>query len=178
MNNIQITLLLIILLSFSHCNSRRESSEIKSINISFLKGSIDNMNPYPCGELAEVKNSIKKDTIISTNNVICIIGNELEKVHKYVSIDSNSICDVRIECKINYKSGDAIRLCLGEFDCIVTENDQIFNSDTLSFFIKKYSGYYNYFSKTDLEYFSEIKIFGIPTDYRDLSNERKLDLID
>ena len=36
------------------------------------------------------------------------------------------------------------------------------------YLIKKYSGYYNYFSKEELSYFEELKQLGIPNDYKDL----------
>jgi hypothetical protein len=45
-------------------------------------------------------------------------------------------------------------------------------NDFLIYLIRKYSGYYNYFSNDDLSYFKELKQFGIPNDYKCLKRER------
>ena len=43
-------------------------------------------------------------------------------------------------------------------------------NDTLVYLIRKYSGYYNYFSKEVLlRFFNEVKQFGIPINHKDLS---------
>ncbi len=43
-------------------------------------------------------------------------------------------------------------------------------NDTLIYLVRKYSGYYNYFSKKILlRFFNELKQFGVPNNYKDLS---------
>ena len=141
-----------------------------SIEILFIKGSINTRIPIGCGAITKTKSSFRKgDTIIVDKQKYLEIVNQI-KILKKLNPDSvNPNCDVRIQCKINYTKGDPVRLCIGEFNCLVKDGNIMEGNDTLVYLIRKYSGYYNYFSRSELSYFHELKKYGVPIDYKDLS---------
>jgi hypothetical protein len=177
MCRIKKTILFIFLFFIStYCFNRVNiNSKLTSVRISYIKGFIERPIPTSCGELALMNSSFIKDTILTDVKELNDIEDQLARLKEQNS-DSLSSCDVRIQCIINQKDGKEIKLCIGNFNCLIKDNIRMLKNDTLIYLIRKYSGYYNYFTRNDLDYFNELKHFGIPENYFDLSMQRNLGL--
>lgn len=164
MNKFQITSLLFFLLClFASCNGiKKNKKNIDSVEIQYFKGYVETNIRVRCGSIKKIKNSFIEDTILieKYNEIVSQVRGL--KILKFDSIN----CDIRMQCKINCENGDSIKLCIGEFNCLIKDGKGMETNDSLIYLIRKYSGYYNYFSKEELTYFPEIKIFGIPQDYK------------
>jgi hypothetical protein len=143
----------------------------ESIKIAYLKGSLETPMAIRCGVIRSYPQSyLKKDTLIIDQEKIKEIKMHLQRS----KVDSlNPICDVRLDCYIIEADGDSLSICIGDFNCMVLNGKPMNANDTLAYLIKKYSGYYNYFSVNGLEYFKEIKLFGIPDDYKCLLRDQE-----
>lgn len=166
MNKFQITSLLFFLLClFASCNGiKKNKKNIDSIEIQYLKGPVETMNSIRCDSLER-----ERDLSLSKNTLLIEKYKEIitqVRALKELKVDNTTSCDVRMQCKINCENGDSIQLCIGESNCLIKNGKAMQNNDSLVYFIRKYSGYYNYFPKVELPYFPEIKIFGIPQDYK------------
>jgi len=154
----------IIISFFISCQGSKNNTLIESIDISYLKGNIETKKPFFCGFITSIKPTFsKKDTILTDPQKYKEILAQLLKLR----IDSTSSnCDVRIECKVNLSNRDSIKICIGSFNCIMKNGRKMINNDTLVYLVRRYSGYYNYFTKENLSFFPEIKLFGIPSNYK------------
>jgi hypothetical protein len=107
-----------------------------------------------------------KDTVVRET----ILINKLEKFVQTLDIKANgnesNNCDIRIQCKLNFANGTTKRLCIGDFNCISIDGKNIGKCDSITYLVKAYSGYYNYFEKWRINDNDEIKQFGIPDDYK------------
>ena len=145
------------------------------IIISFLPGIVETQNAIKCGEIINYKlSSFKIDTIFIDSLIIKDIIHQIENLKTYSNNDSLFPgCDVRIDCRIIDKNNIPTKLCIGQFNCILRDGHLKAKNDTLIYLIRKYSGYYNFISKKDLAfYFDEIKQFGIPSNYKDLTPKK------
>jgi len=171
-----MTRIIILLFTFvlgltTFCNGIKKGNvNTASIEILYIKGSINTRIPIDCGDITKTKSSFRKgDTIIVDKQKYIEIVNQIKTLKELKADRTHPNCDVRIQCKINYTNGDSVKLCIGEFNCLVKDGNIMGKNDTLVYLIRKYSGYYNYFSKRELSYFHELKKFGVPVDYKDLS---------
>lgn len=171
-----MSIFLIVCCSCLSCKSAKEINIKKQyIEVIFFKGFVETTRPIKCGTLIDKPSLNLKDTLISNNEKFVDIVNQVKLLKASIEKNRPSNCDIRLQCKINYGNGDSLKLCIGEFNCII-ENGQIMEkNDTLVYLIRKYSGYYNYFPKQDLNSFDELKQFGIPEDYIDLRRPKNLD---
>ena len=77
-------------------------------------------------------------------------------------INSDIECDARIMIKL-----DTICLSIDNDTCIFNLQGKLIESDMeIIYLIKWKSGYYNHFELDDLKTLPEIKLFGIPDDYK------------
>lgn len=166
----KIFLLLLVLFHFAFCKGiNKDKTNIGSIQIRYYKGTIETTNSIRCGSIMK-EIPLTKDTLLiqGHHKIITQI-----KALKEMKGDNTPNCDIRMQCWVKCENGDSILLCIGEFDCLIKNGKKMKNNDSLIYLIRKYSGYYNYFSKEELKHFSEIKIFGIPQDYKYLLRIRK-----
>jgi len=176
MFKMKIVFFLFLFFTLSTSCFHRDSTNITSIEVSFIKGNVEKPIPISCGALAFMRGGIVKDTVLSGVKELSEIELQLSSM-KEKNMDSTvHSCDVRIHCLVHFKNNKTIKLCIGQFNCIVEDNIRMINNDTLIYLIRKGTGYYNYFSKDDLAYFDELKQFGIPNDYKDLSSTKNLGL--
>ncbi|MCX6221332.1 MAG: hypothetical protein NTZ69_10115 [Bacteroidia bacterium] len=171
MHRINILLLTIVLGITAFCNGIKKGNvNSNSIEILYIKGSINTRTPIECGTITKAKSSYRKgDTLIVDKQKYIEIVNQIKTLKELKADSTLPNCDVRIQCRINYANGDSVKLCIGKFNCLIKDGNIMSKNDILVYLIRKYSGYYNYFSKSELLYFPELNKFGIPVDYRDLS---------
>jgi hypothetical protein len=170
MNKRQFVSFLIVISLIASCNgTKKDKISIKSIEILYLKGTVCTTSSINWGAISSMIPKLINDTFLFDETKLKEMEHQISII-KELKMDSTTSrgCDVRIECKINLKNGKIITLCLSEFNCLIKDDKRIARNDTLIYLIKRYSGYYNYFRKEDLIYFDELKLFGIPNDYRDL----------
>jgi hypothetical protein len=171
-NNFKIILFILVLTLFSFCSDREKNhSKNATIETLYLKGLAETPIAVQCGELP-----ISKYSSLYGNTVLCDEKKYIEilnyvKSLKLLKTDGKfTNCDIRIQCKINLTNGDSIRLCIGLSNCIIRNGQLMEKNDTLIYLIRRYSGYYNYFSKEVLlRFFHEVIQFGVPINYKDLS---------
>jgi hypothetical protein len=150
--------LLICLLFLISCNPDHNKKTTSNIHISYIKGLTETIIPVKCGEIiARPKFDYKVDTILTEGQLIDRIVNQINSLK---AIGGSQDCDVRIDCKINLPT-DTIKLCIGNFDCIIKDGNLMERNDTLLFLIRKHSGYYDYFSQRNLDYFKELDYFSL-----------------
>jgi len=174
---IHVVVSLLSLFLVTHCcrGSKSDSSNIVLIEVSYFKGQIERPEPLPCGGIASIKSNIIKDTVLTDKQELNEIEHQISMIRE-LKVDSTIYsCDVRIQCKLNLKNGKSIKVCIGKFNCLIKDFKRMTQNDTLVYLIKKYSGYYNYFPKEELMYFEELKQFGLPKDYIDLSRKKSID---
>jgi len=149
-------LLLFIIALFISCLRSPKVDSLPRIKISYFKGIIERPIRTICGEISGIPPmEYKVDTLIVDNKLI----EEICKCISHLRVKKNfESCDVRIDCFILQKP-DTIKLCIGEFDCIVKDGVSMERNDTLLYLIRKNSGYYNYFKKDQFKYFEELKYF-------------------
>ena len=169
MNKFKIILLSLILCFTVFCNNnKKDLTTYVSIEILYLKGLVETRGPVSCGAIKKTKSLRKVDTVLVDKQICNDIVTQIKLLKELKTDSFISNCDVRIQCKINYANGDSVNLCIGEFNCIIKDGQRMRKNDTLIYLIRKHSGYYNYFSKEELSYFDELKLFKIPNDYKDL----------
>ena len=160
----KIILFIFPMLFIPGCNSIKKNY-IPSIKVSYLKGTTERIIRVNCGEISRMPTmEYKIDTIISNKNQINDILNQVKRL-KTLDRNIQTPCDVRMDCTINL-SNDSIKICIGEFDCILKDGHLMERNDTLLFIIRENSGYYNFFPKKELIYFEELKLFGEPHNYK------------
>jgi hypothetical protein len=153
-----------IIIFFFSCQGKKDA-QMELISISYLKGEIETKNPFYCGSIFHLRSKhLKKDTILTDLNKYKEVLRQIQRLRADSASSSN--CDVRIECKVILSNKDSIKLCIGNFNCIIKDDQKMIGNDTLVYLIRKYAGYYNYFTKEDLSFFQEIKQFGIPSNYK------------
>jgi len=169
MNTKYIISLLLIIVSFifsSSCKETRQISQFPALKISYLKGNTERIIPVKCGEIINFPAAeFKVDTSIIDKELVNRIINQAKSLNP-LSGNLQTGCDIKIDCTINLTKGDSIKLCIGDFDCILKDGVLMKKNDTLLYLVRRYSGYYNYFQETSLKYFEELNYFGIPSDYK------------
>lgn len=166
----KVVLCFILCIAISCDINKKGNLEIESLEVTYVKGFVNTRIPFTCKTL-ETINTFKCDTGIINQEYRDMIGEQIELLKKS-NYYANSNCDIRIVCDIRLSDNDSLKLCIGESNCILINGEEMDKNDTLVFLIKKYSGYYNYFSKDDLVFFDELKLFGIPENYKDLSEKK------
>lgn len=160
--------LLLIVLSFifsASCKETRQINHFPILKISYLKGNTERIIPVKCGEIMNFPAAeFKVDTNIIDKELVNRIINQAKSLNQ-LSDDRQTGCDVKIDCTIKLTKEDSIKLCIGDFDCILKDGVLMKKNDTLLYLIRRYSGYYNYFQEKSLKYFEELNFFGIPGDY-------------
>jgi hypothetical protein len=149
---------LICLLFLISCSQNSNKKSTPNIHISYFKGLTETIIPVKCGEiLTRPRFDYKVDTIITDGQLIDKIVNQIKSLR---TSGGSQYCNVRIDCIINLQA-DTIKLCIGNFDCIVKDGILMNRNDTLLFLIRKYSGYYDYFPHDNLKYFKELNYFSL-----------------
>jgi hypothetical protein len=175
MNNLKIILFILVLLLFSFCSGREKNHpKNATIDIQYLKGLVETPISIQCGELPNPPYSfLYGDTVLVDVKKYIEILNQVRSLKSLKNDGQFTDCDIRIQCKINLTNDDSIRLCIGLSNCIIRNEQMMEKNDTLIYLIRKYSGYYNYFSKEVLlSFFHEVKQFGVPINYKDLSGRK------
>jgi hypothetical protein len=150
--------ILICLLFLTSCNQKPKKETIPKIHISYFKGLIETIIPIKCGEIIKRP---KFEEIVDTNIFdIQLIDRITKQISLLKPTSSSPDCDVRIDFVLNLKT-DTIKLCIGTFDCIIKDGKLMERNDTLLFLIRNYSGYYDYFSQRNLDYFRELDYFSL-----------------
>lgn len=146
------------------CTLNNHNESLKRIEISYFKGTVEMHTRVECGSIkTKMGDPSIKDTFITNQGIYEEIINKIQKLK---SDSSGFSCDSRIECRVSLTKRDSFLLCIGDFNCLILNSQKKVNNDSLVYLIRRYSGYYNYFKKEDLGYLPEIKIFGIPSDYK------------
>ena len=163
--------IIIFLLS---CNQDKKRNTLKTfIKVSFYKGAIDTSIPINCQKIGTGNIGSVKDTIIEN-------GETMEQIIEQIIISKNSkeikgkICDMRIKCVIYGQNNDTTNLCLGENNCLMIDDKAMNPNNSLSYLVKSNIGYYNYFSKDELNYFDELKGKDISNIYIDMRRKKSL----
>lgn len=170
--HIKQTILTIIFFVFTaSCRESKQISQLPELKISYLKGFTERIIPVKCGEImSSPLAEIKVDTCIIDKELVNQIITQVKSLNP-LSSNLQTGCDVKIDCTIKMTKEDSIKLCIGDFDCILRDGLLMKRNDTLLYLIRRYSGYYNYFQKATLKFFEELDYFGIPIDYKSLSND-------
>lgn len=130
-----------------------------SIIVIFWKGEIDRSVSRPCSQTFKNANAIKTDT------TICLKSKYFDRIKNAIKsadvIKNEGYCNSKLFIKI-----DSIKICLCDFNKAFNANDEQVSLDvSVIYLIKWKSGFYNYIKKEYLQYFDEIKMYGIPPDY-------------
>jgi len=160
-------LLIIFFFIFStSCKDTKKINHLPIVKISYLKGNTERIFPVNCGEIMDLSSvAFKVDTCVVDKELINRIISQVKSLNVLPS-NLQTGCDVKIDCTIKLTKEDSIKLCIGDFDCILRDGLLMKKNDTLLYLIRRYSGYYNYFQETSLKYFEELNYFGIPCDYK------------
>ena len=151
-------LLSLLIISISCCQNNYEK---ECLSVLYMPGFIDTSVPISCRDMYNDWNtsSVEIDTswidFESFARIKAFMTN-------YSQINSEIECDSRLMIKL-----DTICLSLNQDTCICNLEGNILKSDMgIVYLIKWKSGYYNYFELDDLKTLPEIKLFGIPDDYK------------
>lgn len=130
-----------------------------SIIVIFWKGEIDRSVSRPCSQTFKNANAIKTDT------TICLKSKYFDRIKNAIKsadvIKNEGYCNSKLFIKI-----DSMKICLCDFNKAFNANDEQVSLDvSVIYLIKWKSGFYNYIKKEYLQYFDEIKMYGIPPDY-------------
>jgi hypothetical protein len=148
-----------------------KKSMIEKVNILFIKGPIEPHIPFACGQLLTLEGSeISKDTIIYDQAFLRQIEEGIHLLDKRPKNDEQNNCDIRVQCELYYNNGKKRRMCIGDFNCIKLDGIYVGTLYDLEYLIKVRTGYYNYFQKWVLDYFNEIKQFGVPENYKEIKD--------
>jgi hypothetical protein len=161
--------ILLFFLSFSPNGGKEQNKILKSINITYIKGFIESPTLFDSARISKLK-ILTKDTIIIDEKVLREINYLLSTLKEQKK--GNPSCDIRIICKANYSNNEILNFTIGFPNCIIIKNNEMKFNDSLIYLIRKESGYYNYFPKEEFLYFKELKKFGVPKNYEDLSAHR------
>ena len=158
---------------FCSCvNTNRITQGHEYIEIYFLKGYVN--AAISCNKNFHISETDSlEDVYIEKSEYIKLLRlvNELQLKRA----GDADFCTMSLQCNIHSRE-KVERLCIGQFDCIVLDREEVLSSDSLIYMLRKYSGYYNYFNAKNLitsESFKEVKIMGIPDSYQDLSEDFK-----
>jgi hypothetical protein len=174
-NSMRITVYILLLSLATSCIIDNKEPDITLINIKYIKGIIETNKPIECGTLNKILSSGVKDTIISDKAILIIIKHQISNTFNLTLDTPVSVCDIRMQCNIKLTNGDTVVLCIGEFNCLIKEDTRIMKNDTIVYLMRKYSGYYNYFPQDELDFFEELKFFGKPKDYKNLTINKNRD---
>ena len=162
-----LSLILFFLVTYCFVKCKSDSNDLVSIEALYFKGRVESSVPLSCGGFASINSGLIKDTVLTDKQKLHDIEHQFLMLME-LNVDTINSCDVRIQCKLNFKKRKPLTICIGAFNCLIRDFKRIPQNDTFVYLIKKYSGYYNYFSKEELSYFEELKQLGIPNDYKDL----------
>lgn len=150
---------LILILLISCLKPEKEKNLPKDfIKVSYINGFIDSNLSFNCNDEILGKSHITKEVVISKKDFNIIV--ELINGIQLTDTIKNESCDKRMDIRF-----DSINICIGAFDCIKKEGNSASANDSLLYLIRSNTGYYNFFSKNDLENFFEIKKWGVPKNY-------------
>ena len=152
-------------------DNNKKDTNLSSIEVIYLKGEVETQIAINCNDITKATARIV-DTIITNKQMFAEIANQV-RLLKVFKADSSAGCDIRMNCKIKYANGDSTELCIGKINCILKDKIHMKSNDTLIYLIRKYTGYYNYFFKEELQYFNEVKQFSIPSNYKCLIRVNK-----
>uniref|UniRef100_A0AB33IRC3 Uncharacterized protein n=1 Tax=Prevotella sp. GTC17253 TaxID=3236793 RepID=A0AB33IRC3_9BACT len=83
-------------------------------------------------------------------------------IQKFQLADTGNVCDSRLLIQL-----DSMHLCIGTNNCISDLGSNLERNDMNTIYLIKWKiGYYNLYEKEDLKDIPEIKLFGIPRDYK------------
>jgi hypothetical protein len=115
---------------------------------------------------------------------ITLQNSEYNEIKRYVSTlnkDSSPSLDtvgyaLPLHIQANFYERDSLvyRVCIDYFNRISINGNVVNTNDTLIYLIKRYSKLYDYFPPEQLESFNELKKFGLPSDYVNLSQDSSL----
>lgn len=161
-----LSLIILCFILFVSCKETRSNNHYPILKISYLNGNTERIIPFRCGEIVNLPIvELKTDTTILDNELIGRVIKQVKSLNRFSS-NPQTGCDVKIDCLLKLSEKDSIKLCIGDFDCILKDGVLMERNDTLLYLVRRYSGYYNYFKETSLKYFKELNYFGVPFDYR------------
>ncbi len=156
MKKISHYFILFLIFNFLSCNTDKKLNDHKlSLKISYLPGFVSTVKPLKCGEINNSYALLRKDTIILDTSIIKQIIDELN----YLKVEQSpkTDCDVRMQCVLIIPEKDTINLCIGKSNCIVKNEEQMSQGDKVIYLLRNSSGYYNSFSKEELQMFEELR---------------------
>jgi len=162
-NNIIFIVFFVII---SGCTSKCYNNKIKSIEVFYIKGEIAPPVMLQCGQIRSRTDDFIVDTLLSEKKIFITVENLIADLERKGNNNDFSNCDIRVECIVNYYSGQPKFICIGKFNCVTLNKKYLEECDSLSYLIKRNAGYYNYFDRDQLVYFKEIQKYGIPDDYK------------
>lgn len=151
-------LLSLLIISISCCQNNYEK---ECLSVLYMPGFIDTSVPISCRDMYNDWNtsSVEIDTCWIDYESFAMIKAFMMNCSQ---INSDIECDARIMIKL-----DTICLSIDNDTCIFNLQGKLIESDMeIVYLIKWKSGYYNYFELDDLKTLPEIKLFGIPDDYK------------
>jgi len=166
-----ITLIIFLGLNTKSYQGSKHITNKGSIEVLFYKGDVETVVSIKCGEIKNTY-ALKSDTSLLTEGKYDELIGKIKSLKESEDNKDVENCDVRIQVKVKYENGITHEICIDGFNCLIKDGKKMKRDDYLIYLIRNYSGYYNYFSKSDL-YFDELKKIGIPNDYRDLTIKRK-----
>ena len=155
----KIYILLLLFAGIISC--RQNSSTTEHFDILFIPGFKETYIQVNCQTLIDdwATHTSRPDTNIIDHNSFELIKRFMTKNHQN---DTSKACNSRLLIRL-----DSISLCIGTDTCVSNLKGHIINRDMrVLYLIKCISGYYNYIQVEDLKNLPEIKIFGIPKNYR------------
>ncbi|TGX79441.1 hypothetical protein E5358_14890 [Palleniella muris] len=130
-----------------------------AITVGYLIGTFETSAAIKCDTLK------KRFANVDTDTVVSITKNEFDEIVELMKIPCTpkKRCDTRM-----YVQYDSLELCFSVFDCVCSiDSDKITNKQKWTAYqMKCKSGYYNYISPDNLEYYEYIKKFGVPKNYK------------
>lgn len=158
---------LLFFLSSSCSFSKKDEDIIEYLEIYYFVGFID------------TERSCEKDFDISEvadQGVLTIEKEDYDSIKNYI-VNSNikdqeyrSTYGMCLQCNLHNKDS-VIRFSVGQFGPMIIDGKTVQRNDKLVYLLRKNSGFYNYYRRDELiDYCEEVKLFGIPDNYIDLSD--------
>ena len=174
-NNMKLLCLFLIIIISSSCNQRKdikeshlEKVEIDSILITYYPGSIESNVAIKCEKIANIQAKHPKNDysllsegiveIIDTFIVEKIILDRIQPLIERKKTIAHYNEDARMYVTVKYTNNTKDNICLGmEVSQGMFNGKAVFVENELVYLLRTYSGYYKWFDKDELSYFTELQ---------------------
>lgn len=168
-SSFQLTYLIAIIFSlflFGSCSGTDRNDTLEHIDIYYAMGYVDSDGPCE-KDFHDSEVLDKEDVYIGRKDYEAIIQllAELE-----VSGDVASTYGMCLQSNFHFADSSFRRVCVGQFGDITVDGKPFARKDSLVYLLRKYSGFYNYYSREEVVRFcEELSSFGIPENYKDMA---------